>query len=60
MKKMSFINACRETFQRKPDQSLSEFAAEIKAARDADPQFWVREFAKVGIEIDAASVAAAA
>ena len=59
MKKLSFVNACRETFGQKPGQTLSDFAKEIKAAREADPNFWTREFAKIGIELDAPSTIAA-
>lgn len=56
MKTMGFVKACQETFGRKPDQTLQQFGQEIKAAWAADADFWVREFAKIGIEIQ--SVAA--
>lgn len=52
--KVSFVSACRTHFGMKPGQTLSQFAAEVKTV-SGDPEtraYFVREFAKVGIEIE--------
>lgn len=49
--KKSRINAFKDQFGKKADQTLSDFAAEIKAAWTADPQGWTKLFADIGIEI---------
>lgn len=51
MKKMSRINAFKEFFGKKSDQTLTQFAAEIKEAWNADAAGWTKLFADVGIEI---------
>lgn len=48
---VSFVSACRTFFGLKPGQTLTQFSQEIKALSPADRAYFVREFAKAGIEI---------
>lgn len=50
---VTFTKAVHEFFGKLPGQSLGEFQAEIKALTAEDRAYFVREFAKVGIYIDA-------
>lgn len=47
----TFVRAVNEFFGRKPGQNLTEFQAEIKALSVEDREYFVREFAKIGIKI---------
>lgn len=48
---ITFTKAILDFFGRKPGQSSGELAAEIKALDDKDRAYFIREFAKIGIEI---------
>lgn len=49
---VSFTKACHDFFGRKPDQTLGEFQAELKALTPEDREYFKREFAKIGVEIE--------
>lgn len=52
MQKFAFMAACRHYFGLKPQQTLSEFAQEVKALSDEDRAWFKREFVKVGYEVE--------
>ena len=54
MQTMTITKALKEYFGFKPGQNLTEFMQEIKALSPEDRAYFVREFAKVGIEVVAA------
>jgi hypothetical protein len=49
---VTFSRAIVEYFGKKPGQTLSEFTAELKALTPEDRAYFVKEFAKVGIEVE--------
>lgn len=49
---VTLTKAIHDFFGKKPNQTLSEFQAEIRALDEADRAYFVREFAKVGIEVE--------
>jgi hypothetical protein len=51
MEKKTFVSACNQFFGRLPGQTLGDFQAELKALDDNDRAYFVKEFAKVGIEV---------
>lgn len=51
MKEMKFTTACLEFFGKKPDQSLQEFAAEMKELTEKDRADLTEMFPNVGIKI---------
>lgn len=51
MKQMKFTPACLEFFGKHPDQSLQEFAAELKELTEKDRSDLTKMFPTVGIEI---------
>ena len=48
----SFTKAIVDYFGKKPGQTLPEFQAELKALTPEDREYFVREFKKVGIEVE--------
>lgn len=48
----SFIKAMNDFFGRKPGQTIGDFQAELKALTHEDKLYFVREFKKVGIDVD--------
>jgi hypothetical protein len=59
-KKQTFVMACNSFFGRKPNQTLQEFNAELKALTPADRADFTKWFREVGIEISDAPAAAVA
>ena len=51
MIKQQFTTACLKFFGKKPDQSLTEFAAELKQLTDQDRDDLRAMFKDIGIEI---------
>lgn len=51
MEKKSFVAACNSFFGRLPGQTLGDFQAELKTLDTNDRAYFVREFAKIGIEV---------
>lgn len=49
---VSFIKAMSDFFGRKPNQTVGEFGAELKALSHEDKLYFVREFKKIGMEVD--------
>lgn len=49
---VTLTKAIHDFFGKKPGQSLGEFQNEIRALTSEDRAYFVREFAKVGIEIE--------
>lgn len=47
----SFAARCAEFFGRKPNQSISEFAAELKQLTDDDKRWFIEQFNKLGLLI---------
>lgn len=53
MKSLSFVAACKDFFGFKPNQTLSEFMAEIKQLTVEDRADLTKEFKRVGYDITA-------
>jgi hypothetical protein len=51
MKQMTFVAAMRESIGKRDDQTLLQFAAEIKALSAEDRRWFTDQFKKAGIEI---------
>jgi len=51
MIQMSFTKAIIETFPKRPDQTMADYGAEIRALTPQDRAYFKAEFAKIGIEI---------
>jgi hypothetical protein len=51
MVEKSRVNAFKDHFGKKVGQTLTEFAAEIKEAWQADPQGWINLFASVDVKV---------
>ena len=49
---ISFTKAIVDYFGKKPGQTLPEFQQELKALTPEDRAYFIREFAKVGIEVE--------
>jgi len=49
---ISFTKAVVDYFGKKPGQTLPEFQQELKALTPEDRAYFVREFKKVGIEVE--------
>jgi len=49
---ISFTKAIVDYFGKKPGQTLPEFQQELKALTPEDRAYFVREFKKVGIEVE--------
>ncbi len=48
-KPMSFVQRCKAFFGKKPDQTLTEFAAELRTLTDADKAEMVELFNEAGL-----------
>ena len=51
MEQKTFVKAVLDYFGRKPGQQLGELQAEIKSLTPDDRAYFVREFARLGIEV---------
>jgi hypothetical protein len=49
---ISFTKAVVDHFGKKPGQTLPEFQQELKALTPEDRAYFIREFKKVGIEVE--------
>jgi hypothetical protein len=49
---ISFTKAVVDYFGKKPGQTLPEFQQELKALTPEDRAYFIREFKKVGIEVE--------
>ena len=49
---ISFTKAIVDYFGKKPGQTLPEFQQELKALTPEDRAYFIREFKKVGIEVE--------
>ncbi len=49
---ISFTKAMNDYFGRKPGQTVGDFGNEIKALDQSDREYFVREFKKIGIDVD--------
>jgi hypothetical protein len=49
---IGFTKAMNDYFGRKPEQSVGDFGAELKALDQADREYFVREFKKIGVDVD--------
>lgn len=49
---ITLTKAIHDFFGKKPNQPLGEFQNEIRALTPQDREYFVREFAKVGIEVE--------
>lgn len=50
---VTLLKAIREHMGFRPGQSLGEFMSEYKALSLEDRQYFVREYAKIGVEVEA-------
>lgn len=48
---ITLTKAIHEFFGKKPNQTLGEFQSEIRALTPEDRAYFIREFAKIGIEV---------
>lgn len=48
---ITLTKAIHDFFGKKPNQSLGEFQSEIRALTPEDRAYFIREFAKIGIEV---------
>lgn len=51
MEKVSFVVACKRYFGMKPEQTMGQFAQELKALTDKDRQDLKAMFPSVGYEV---------
>jgi len=58
MAAISFTKACNDYFGKKPGQTLADFQKELKELDADDRTYFRKEFAKIGIEIEAPTTAA--
>lgn len=49
---VTLTKAIHDFFGKKPNQTLGEFQNEIRALDEADRAYFVREFAKIGVEVE--------
>jgi predicted nuclease of restriction endonuclease-like RecB superfamily len=49
---VTLSKAVVEFFGKKPGQTLPEFLAELKALTKEDREWYVKEFAKIGVEVE--------
>ena len=47
----SFVLACKEFFGYRQGQTLTDFKKELDDLSAGDRQYFIREFAKIGIEV---------
>ena len=47
----SLVGCFLHYFGKKEGQTMSDFSAEVRAAVDADRQFWLREFSAAGYKV---------
>jgi len=50
--KIGFTKAMSDFFGRKPGQSVGEFGAELKTLDQNDREYFVREFKKIGWDVE--------